>query len=154
MLSKILIEMIETHAEELTLATLGDLRSSSFTPSYHRLASEKARNRVYTVYRDLGNWLADRTDSKIETTYRELAERRYHEGFALSEVIWALILTKKTLLEYVRNSGLSDSAVELYRERELFHMLEDFFDRTIYFTAAGYEHEASLHVDALHASAS
>ncbi|HEY6290171.1 MAG TPA: hypothetical protein VI455_01235 [Terriglobia bacterium] len=139
MLSRRLIEMIEDHAEELTSLTLNDLRTSPRTPSYHTLSADQWRSRVYSVYRNLGNWLAEKTDAKIETWYRALGEQRCDEGVALSEVIYALILTKKNLEGYVRNAGISDSAVELYRERELFHMLDYFFDRAMYYAAVGYE---------------
>jgi len=154
MLSSKLIEMIETHAEALTDATLNDLRSSPRTPSYHALSDEKVRDRVYAVYRDLGNWLARKTDSKIETWHRELGQRRCREGFALSEVIYALILTKKHLNDYVRTSGLPDSALDLYRERELFRMVDYFFDQAIYYTALGYEQEVVRHPAIEHAQAS
>lgn len=154
MLSDRLIHLIETHAETLTRNTLNDLRKSHRTPSYHSLEDGAMLDRVYAVYHDLGNWLAEKTDAKIETWYRGLGARRYREGFALSEVIYALIRTKKNLEDYVRNSGLTDSAVDLHRERELFRRVDYFFDSAIYYTALGYEQESSKPVAARRAKAS
>jgi hypothetical protein len=154
MLSDRLIQLIETHADALTRSTLNALRKSPRTPSYHPLPDEAMHDRIYAVYHELGNWLAETTDAKLEAWYRDLGGRRYHEGFALSEVICALILTKKNLEDYVRNSGLSDSAVELYRERELFRRVDYFFDGAIYYTALGYEQESSKPLAAPRAKAS
>ena len=144
MLSTRLIQMIENHAEELTRGTLDDLRGNPRTPSYHALSHDALYTRVYDVYRDLGDWLSEKTEAKIEAWYRDLGQRRYDERIDLSEVIYALILTKNRLEKYVRTSGLADSAVELYQEQELFWLIEYFFDRALYYAAVGYEQEASL----------
>src|SRR5215469_10519098 len=84
MLSDRLINLIETHAENLTRNTLNDLRKSSRTPSYHSLGDDAMRDRIYAVYHELGNWLAEKTDARIEAWYGGLGGRRYREGFALS----------------------------------------------------------------------
>ena len=136
--------MIEDHAEELTRGTLNDIRKNPRTPFYHTLSGEAFYSRVYEVYRDLGNWLGAKTDAKLEAWYRALGRRRCAEGVDLSEVIYALILTKNHLEDYVRTSGLVDSAVELYQERELFRFIEYFFDRALYYSARGYEQEAAI----------
>lgn len=154
MLSDRLINLIETHADTLTRSTLNDLRKSPRTPSYHSLGDDAMQDRIYAVYHELGNWLAEKTDAKIEAWYRELGGRRHREGFALSEVICALMWTKKNLEDYVRNSGLTDSAVDLHRERELFRRVDYFFDGAIYYTALGFEQESSKPVAARQAKAS
>jgi len=134
--------MIESHAEELTRGTLNDIRKNPRTPSYHKLSGEALHSRVYDVYRDLGDWLGAKTDANLEAWYRALGRRRCTEGVDLSEVIYALILTKNHLEDYVRTSGLADSAVELYQEQELFRLIDYFFDRALYYAALGYEQEA------------
>jgi len=110
--------------------------------SYHKLSGEALHSRVYDVYRDLGDWLGAKTDANLEAWYRALGRRRCTEGVDLSEVIYALILTKNHLEDYVRTSGLADSAVELYQEQELFRLIDYFFDRALYYAALGYEQEA------------
>lgn len=134
--------MIEDHAEELTRGTLNDIRKNPRTPSYHTLSGEALHSRVYDVYRDLGDWLGAKTDTKLEAWYRALGRRRHSQGVDLSEVIYALILTKNHLESYIRTSGLADSAVELYQEQELFRLVEYFFDRALYYAALGYEQQA------------
>ena len=47
----------------------------------------------------------------------------------LSEVVYALALTKDHLREYIRAVGLVDSAVELYLEEELHLSIGHFFDK-------------------------
>jgi len=143
MLSARLVQMIEDHAEELTRGVVNDLLTNQRTPHYHRLTHEELHHRTYTVYRNLGHWLSHKTDEMIEANYTELAKKRFVEGIPLSEVVYALVLVKFHMRDYIRSAGLMDSAVELHQEQELHRLVGNFFDRAIYYTVRGYEHEAA-----------
>ncbi|HEY4683200.1 MAG TPA: hypothetical protein VIH17_08120, partial [Candidatus Acidoferrales bacterium] len=56
-----------------------------------------------------------------------------------SQVIYALALTKEHLWEFLRMEGIADTAIELLQELELFHLVDQFFDKAIYYVSAGYE---------------
>lgn len=141
MLSARLVHMIEDHAEELFRGLLDDLQSNPRTPSYHDLNREELRARLYDLYRHLGRWLSDATEDHVETVYGELGRKRHAEGIPLSEVVFALTLAKYHLRDFIRTRGLVDSAVELYQEQELHRLVGRFFDRAVYHTVRGYEHE-------------
>ncbi len=136
--------MIEDHADELFRGLLDDLQSNPRTPSYHRLNREELRTRLHDVYRNLGGWLSDTTEERVELVYGELGRKRRSEGIPVSEVVFALTLAKYHLRDFIRTRGLMDSAVELYQEQELQRLVGRFFDRAVYHTVRGYEHEASL----------
>jgi uncharacterized ParB-like nuclease family protein len=53
------------------------------------------------------------------------------------------MLTKYHLLDYIRTCGLADSAVQIYQQQELDRLVSQFFDKTFYYTAKGYERETS-----------
>ncbi len=143
MLSMRLVQLIENHAEELTRGLLDDLKSNSRTPAYHSLPRQELRHRIYNVYRHLGRWLGEKTDEMIQATYSELGRRRCQEGIPANEVVYALILTKYHLRDYIRTSGLVDSAVDLYQEQQLQRSVGQFFDKAIYYTVRGYEQTAA-----------
>jgi hypothetical protein len=133
--------MIEDHAEELFRGLMDDLQSNPRTPSYHRLHRDDLRTRLYYVYRHLGKWLSDAAENHVEVEYGELGRKRFKEGIPISEVVYALTLSKYHLRDYIRTCGLIDSAVELYQEQELQRLIGRFFDRAVYHTVRGYEHE-------------
>ena len=143
MLSSRLIRMIEDHAEDLTRGVLVDLGRNARTPAYHTLSHDELHRRAYDVYHNLGRWLGDKTDTLIEASYGSLGRTRRAEGIPLSEVVYALILTKEHLRAYIRTSGLVGSAVELYQEEELNRMVGNFFDKAVYYTVRGYEGKAA-----------
>jgi hypothetical protein len=142
MLSDSLVQMIEDHADKLTYGLVNDLKSNKRTTHYHHLTGDELHRRTYDVYRHLGHWITSKTEGDIESSYTELGKTRYEEGIPLSEVVYALILTKNHLREYIRFSGMSDSAMDLHRERELRHLVGQFFDKAIYYTVRGFEHAA------------
>jgi len=142
MLSDRLVRMIEHHAEELTRALVDDLQSNPRTASYHRLSREAIHDRTYHVYKDLGLWLNSKAEEDVEASYTELGKERAAEGIPISQVVFALTLTKYHLRDYIRAAGLVDSAVELHQEQELHHVLGQFFDKAIYYTIRAYERAA------------
>jgi hypothetical protein len=79
---------------------------------------------------------------EVEQYYRALGAERFAEGFPLSEVIAALMLTKKALWGYVLEQGFFDSAVQLYQTLELYNNVVLYFDRAAVFTVRGYEEAA------------
>lgn len=145
MLSVRLVQKIEDHAEELTRGAVHSVQSNPRTAAYHHLSREELHHRIYNVYRHLGQWLGQNIDKEIEASYTDLGKKRWAEGIPLSEVVYALTLIKYHLRDYIRSSGLVDSAVELYQEQELHRLVGRFFDKAIYYTVKGYEHKAAVH---------
>ena len=57
----------------------------------------------------------------------------------LSQLMFVIVATKEHLWEYVTKEATADRPVELFQELELFQLVEQFFDRAVYFAAIGYE---------------
>jgi len=142
MLSARLVRIIEDHAEQLTRSLIDDLMSNSRTRHYHHLTPEELHHRIYDVYRNLGRWLNDETESAIESSCTQLGKKRFVEGIPVDEIVYSLGLIKNHLLDYVQFSGLADSAVELHGDRELQRLVGRFFDKAVYYTVKGFEQEA------------
>jgi hypothetical protein len=143
-LSDRLIKTIEANAEGLAQGTVKELQTSSRTESYHQLAHHDLYNRCYGIYHNLGLWLWEKSDYAIQAQYNELGERRCEEGIPVGQILWALVLTKEHLLEYLAGCGLVDSAMDLYQEQEFVRLIAHFFDRALCYTAQGYERRACL----------
>ena len=152
-LSSRLIKIIEANAEELTRGTVENLQSNPRTASYHNLSYSDLYNRAYEVYHDLAQWLWEKSDQAIQAWYNDLGRKRFHQGVPLGEVLWALVLTKYRLLDYLRAWGFADTAMELYQQQEFSQLIGQFFDRAVCYTAEGYERESSLAAKSRHPEA-
>ena len=82
---------------------------------------------------------ARRPRRKSPGTTSPWGAQRRKEGFALSEVIQALFLIRRTLWRKIMDEGLLDTTYDLYQAIELNDRVTLFFDRAIFFTAVGYE---------------
>ncbi len=139
-LSERLVRVIEGSAEELTNNWLHDVRKKFSTPTYHTYDPDKLYQRAFLVYSQLGKWISrETTKEEIATHYRAMGKERRREGFALSEVIQALIITRRHVWIKILSEGILDTALDMHKAMELNNRVILFFDRTIYFTALGYE---------------
>ncbi len=141
MFSYRLVRLIETHADSLASGLEKKVLSSAYTTSFRAIPTHELRERVYEIYRHLGDWLLGKNQADIERRYREIGARRASQHVPLAEVIQVIVLTKENLWDFLKSEAVVDRAVEIMGELELLQMLEQFFDRAIYFTAVGYREE-------------
>jgi hypothetical protein len=138
-----LMRLIETHAEELTDQLIRAVRTSPQTTFMHDLPEAELRERVFDLYHNLGRWLGEKGEAEIEATYREIGQRRFREAVPLSELVYALLLVKRHLWDYVQKNDLPESAANLYGEEQLVVMVGRFFDTAVYHAVRGYEEDWS-----------
>jgi hypothetical protein len=141
MLSYRLVRLIETHADTLAAGLEKKVLSSAYVTCFHTIPPHELRERVYEIYRHLGDWLLGKNKVDIEQRYREIGARRALQKVPLAELIQAIVLTKENLWEFLKDEAVLDRAVEIMGELELLQMLEQFFDRAIYFAAVGYQEQ-------------
>src|SRR5215467_5376 len=134
-----LVRLIETHSNELASALLNRVRSSEATPDYYLVPDEDLRERVYEIYRHLGNWLMSRDEFDLEQRYEKIGACRAMQKVPLSQVAWAIVLTKDNLWEFLKLHSEMERPVEVFGELEMLQLLDLFFDRAVYFAAIGYE---------------
>ena len=156
MLAYRLVRLIETHSDALASALLERVQQSELTQGYRSVPPDELKQRVYEIYRHLGQWLLGKSEFDLEQRYLEIGERRALQGVPLSQVAWTITLTKQNLWEFLKKESLQDRPFEVFSELELAELLEHFFDRAIYHAAVGHERvtarNASSRTDAVHKS--
>jgi hypothetical protein len=108
-------------------------------PGYREVPPGELEQRVYEIYRHLAEWLLGKTDLDVEKRYLEIGAKRAHQHVPLSQLIWAIILTKKNLWDFMQQEAVLDRPAEISGELEVEQLLDQFFDRAIYYAAVGYE---------------
>jgi hypothetical protein len=149
-----LVRLIETHSNELASCLLNRVRSSEATPDYYLVPDEDLKDRVYEIYRHLGDWLITRDEFDLEQRYEKIGARRAKQEVPFSQVAWAIVLTKDNLWEFLKLHSEMDRPVEVFGELEMLQMLDMFFDRAVYFAAVGYEKaRTEMQVESMKATA-
>lgn len=134
-----LVRLIEAHSEALSQGVVNVIRTSERTSDFRVIAREDLQRRVCEVYRNLGEWLLQKTEGDISIRFKMIAARRLAEGIRLPQFVWALMLTRDHLLHFLRHEAFADNVVALYGELELHQLLDQFFDRAVYHSILGYE---------------
>jgi hypothetical protein len=135
-----LVRMIETHSQALAAGLLDQVQNSKLTPNFQQnVPPDDLKERVYEIYRHLGEWLMGKDELQLEQRYLQIGARRAGQQVPMSEVIWVIVLTKDNLWEFIKKESVLEQPVEVFGELEMLQLLEQFFDRAIYYASVGYE---------------
>ncbi|MGD1024201.1 MAG: hypothetical protein ABR880_15550 [Candidatus Sulfotelmatobacter sp.] len=134
-----LLRLVETHSDALATGLLERTSHSPFLPDYDHVPAEELRERVHEIYQHLAEWLLGKGDLDVEKRYLEIGAKRAAQEVPLSQLIWAIILTKKNLWEFLKQEAVLDRPVEIAGELEVEELVDQFFDRAIFSAAVGYE---------------
>jgi len=152
-----LLMLIQAHAGSITHDVVQDLRTNARTPSFQRLSGADVDGRISALFYNLGRWIGDADEHAVEAEYEDMGRTRFRQGVPVSELVYALLITKHHLRRYIREYGFVDFAgdrivpqellpVELHSIQELNYQVGEFFDRALYHLALGFEQEAAARV--------
>jgi len=137
-----LVRLIETHSQSLAACLLDQVQNSELTRTYQQnVPGDDLKDRVYEIYRHLGEWLIGKDESHLEQRYLEIGARRGRQRVPLSELVWVIVLTKENLWSFIKKESVLERPIEVFGELEMLQLLEQFFDRAIYYASVGYELE-------------
>lgn len=143
MLAYRLVRLIETHSDALAAGLLQKVQNSPLLVDYRNVPPEELKQRVYEIYRHLGDWLLSKHEGDIERRYREIGAKRAAQRVPLSQLNWTIVLTKENLWEYLKKEAVMDRPTEVFSELEMLQMLDQFFDHALYYAAIGFEQYAA-----------
>ena len=146
MLAYRLVRLIATHSDGLATGLLARVQSSDFTRDYCKVPSRDLQERVYEIYRHLGEWLLGKSDFDIRQRYMEIGARRAQQQVPLSQLVWVIVLTKENLWEYLKNEAGMERPTEVFGELAMLQLLDQFFDRAIFYASMGYEQACTKEV--------
>jgi len=147
-----LVRLIETHSQDLVCTLQQKINESSRCSAYRKVPAEELAEAVGDIYLHLGEWLLGRTETDIQNRYQAIGARRAAQRVPLSQVIWCIALVKENLWEYLRREGSEEQITEIFGEIQILQLLEQFFDRAMYFSVIGYERAAAGNLEVQGAS--
>jgi hypothetical protein len=135
------ITLVEDHAEELTKQWIKEINNCPATRAYSEMSDELLANRIFDLYKRLHVWILqnDPGDTHTAEHYIKLGRARANEGLKLSEVTYALILSRVVLWRYIVNQGVIANSFDLQQAFEFFQKVNNFYDKAIYLVSIGYE---------------
>lgn len=139
MISTRLVQLIEGHSEQITQRMLEAIRKDPRLPLFSQLPDSELLRRFDDACQHLGRWLAAKDEKLMEVRYTILGRERFEENIPLHEVVRAVQVLKREILKFARQQAVDQSALEIYGEKELEHLVGGFYDRIVYYIVQGYE---------------
>jgi len=134
-----LVKLIETHSDGLARSLHKRYAEDPRCSAYANVPETELTQRVYEVYRHLGEWLMAKTEGDVERRYLEIGATRAEQGVPASQVIWMICLVRQNLWDYLQTHAEFDHPADIFAEVELQEMLDQFFDHAVYYAALGHE---------------
>ncbi len=135
-----MVRLIENHSDQLSRELLHKFQTSPRCgPDLRKVPQQELTDRSYEIYHNLKDWLLNKTEGEIRRRYTELGRRRAAQGVPFSSFYWALILTRDHIWDFIQKEGVYLGPLDLQMSLELLRLLEQFFDRALYYAAIGYE---------------
>ena len=134
-----LMKLIETHADALAETLEAKIVSSDRCTDYSRVSGDELKTLVGGIYGQLGLWLITKTEEDVERRYTMIGTRRAEQCVPVSQLLWCIVMVKENLWDYLRNLEALESTSEIFGELELMQMVDQFFDRAMYFAVRGHE---------------
>jgi hypothetical protein len=142
MLGMRFVRLIEAHSQTLMLGLVQKIRTSERSSDFRKIPAEELQLAVMEVYRNLGEWLLQKTEKDIALRFRAIGARRASQQIRLHHLVWALMLSRDHLFGFLQREAFADNVFELHGELELHQLLNQFFDRAVYYAVLGYNEAA------------
>jgi len=134
-----LVKLIESHSDGLARSLHKRYIEDPRCSAYANVPETELTQRVYEVYRHLGEWLIGKTEADVEERYLEIGAKRAEQGVPVSQVVWMICLVRENLWDYLQKHADLERPAEVFGEVELQEMLDQFFNRAVYYAALGHE---------------
>jgi hypothetical protein len=134
-----MVGLVETHSEQLVRGLIEKFLNSEKMSDMRKVPLPELQQRVYEIYHNLNDWLETKTEADIERWFTAVGARRASQGVSLSHLVCALLAVKEHLWDFLAREAMLDRPLELYQEMELLRLVDQFFDRAVYYAARGHE---------------
>jgi hypothetical protein len=134
-----LVRVLESHSQELARALMQKTFECTKCAELKKLVPRyELENRALEIYQNLSDWLVTKTEHDIFVRYTALGKRRFEQGVPFHQFVWGVLLSKQTLWDYVEHEVVEESAMQLRAEFELLRLLDQFYERALYYAALGF----------------
>ncbi|MFA7228219.1 MAG: hypothetical protein WC061_04225, partial [Melioribacteraceae bacterium] len=134
-----IINLITQHKREIATAYFDQVKNSEYMKTYHKLDPQKVITREEATYSHLVEWLKSGIDNdEAEKFFSNIGSERYREGFPLSELNYALYISKKAFWAFLMEHSEIIEGLEKKNIIEFFGILSNYFALGGFYMVRGY----------------
>lgn len=148
MITTSLVKIVKSNLEEMTKLWTEEARKSDVMKTYHKFDETELKKRGSAVFENLVKWLeAGAHSEEVEHYFEEVGKSRLNEGFPLTEVHYAVYLTKKIFWSFVDWRDAISGKFETAHATQVMSVFNNYFDLGNFHITEGYFHELFENLD-------
>ena len=148
MVDRALIDTLTYKSRDLALKWKDLVRKAPQLKHYQTLDDEKLKDMGAPLYPLLARALERGLDRQlIGGFFVKMGKERMTEGFPISEMIFALSLLQKTVIEYLMTDFILDSTIRMYQAMGVVSQISEFFLLSSFYLIKGFLEETYVHMN-------
>jgi len=137
-----LSKIVDTQIDELKKEWLAEVRKSDYLTTYKTFSDEETIKRGEAVFLNLSSWLKEgAANQKAEAYFEKVGADRFKEKFPLTEVHYALYVSKKIFWNKIDWRDKITGAFQTSYATKIMNVFNDYFDLANYNVTRGYFNE-------------
>jgi len=142
MVNSKLLKSIRMNLNEMSDQWLREVRDSEYMITYQKLDDNDIKERGQLLLMNLARWLEEGANKdEIEEYFESVGKTRFKEGFPLTEVQFALYITKKMLWNYIDWRDAISGSFSTSHSRQILTLLSTYFDLGNFYVSRSYLNE-------------
>ncbi|MCL1817725.1 MAG: hypothetical protein FWG35_02255 [Spirochaetaceae bacterium] len=147
MVDRVLIDTLNFKANDFAIKWKGLIRKSPHLKHYQALDDASLVKMGSAYYPLLARALERGLDKQlVGDFFVRVGKERVQKGFPVSEVIYAINLIQKVVLEYLMTDFVLDSTIRMYQAMGVVAQISEFFLSGSYYLIKGFLEETYLHM--------
>ena len=148
MVDRMLIDTLTFKAPDLALKWKDLIRKNPQLKHYQTINDDTLRAMGAAYYPVLARTLENGLDRRlIGDFFVRIGKERLQKGFPVSEVIFAINLIQKVVLEYLMTDFVLDSTIRMYQAMGVVTQIAEFFLSGAFYLIKGFLEETYVHMN-------
>lgn len=143
----IIADRFALNCETLAQTWLKKVRKAENLRTYNEMPDAELIGVNSKIYVKLSLWFQKEIDkNQIGAFFVDIGKERKKQGFSVSEVSFALLLSLRTVQEYLMNEDIGEGSMKMYLLMNMSSQVADFFFLGSYYMMKGYLEDTYLEI--------
>ena len=139
MVDNVLLDSLINNARDLAFKWKNQIRKAQQLNHYNTLDDEALIEEETALYPLLAKTLDRGLDrSLMGNFFANMGKRRMQEGYPISEVIYAVNLAERGIIEHIMTEFAPQSSIKMYQSMEVISRVSEFFLLGCFYLTKGY----------------
>jgi hypothetical protein len=133
------LKLVEDNKRKIAQDYYEEVKNSDYMKTYHKLDGEKVIKREEATYDYLTAWIKNGAkNDETEKFFCNLGKERFKEGFPLSELNFALYISKKAFYNFIKSHPEILDNMNKDEIIEFFTLISNYFALAGFYMVRGY----------------